>query len=590
MKYLGNTAAILCLLSEGRPCVFFGRSVRRLRVGQAPVKVIQNGLLCGVDLSPELRGAVFLGPGQHLVPGPPGGLLFQDLPPAGSCKGDVHGGGEAFKDLLFGQESVDCVGLGEFLDTGHVGLHGEALCTRLPGRIDPLPGHGLQGEALLPGQEFTQVCFAAFRVLIQHFFVKFIGPGPVSVLQSHGAPLQQGSDIVALLDHRLDDRLGCRHGSRFRLFVRIHHLADAPDQILDETDLGHIIGLQDAQLLRQVIGVHARVAGEQQLGAVLAHHGQEPAPFVLHPHGGEMLRLRADHHHHLGGVQGGEDIGLILGASHVFQGDPGEEDPLALLGQLVIDILGHEGVPGPLALSVGLLIADEYIVGFRVLGGGEDAPLDLRDLGGVLAVLPLGQALGVFHRRQIVHILQEAVEGGPVAGGEPFEGLGVLHILDAEAAQGAAPVGFRILIVLLNDPLIDRQGLIELADAAEMVAPVEGGCPLVVIELGEGHGGAAEIAGAEGLVLGQGDAATAVLAVDECHLRFLLFRHDLHMVQSEFQTHGHQLVAVASRDSRDVIDVLEQLFGQTHGYHSGSTAVFFGCDRQFCFVHRNTSR
>lgn len=76
---------------------------------------------------------------------------------------------------------------------------------------------------------------------------------------------------------------------------------------------------------------------------------------------------------------------------------------------------------------------------------------------------------------QVIHILQEGVEACPVAGGQIFVGGGILHILDAEPAQGTAPVCLCIGIVLPDDALINRQRLVKLADPAEMVAPVEGG-------------------------------------------------------------------------------------------------------------------
>ena len=47
-------------------------------------------------------------------------------------------------------------------------------------------------------------------------------------------------------------------------------------------------------------------------------------------------------------------------------------------------------------------------------------------------------------------------------------------------------MGLRVLLVLLDDPLVYRQGLVEFADPAEMIAPVEGGGPLLVADLGGG--------------------------------------------------------------------------------------------------------
>ena len=51
-----------------------------------------------------------------------------------------------------------------------------------------------------------------------------------------------------------------------------------------------------------------------------------------------------------------------------------------MLGQLVIDILGVEAVPGAAVVVFGFLITDKDVERFLVLGSGKDAPLNLRDL------------------------------------------------------------------------------------------------------------------------------------------------------------------------------------------------------------------
>ena len=141
------------------------------------------------------------------------------------------------------------------------------------------------------------------------------------------------------------------------------------DQILQESDLAHIVGLQHAQLLRQVIGIHVPIAGQKELAAVLLHQRQETAPFVLDPDGVKMRRLRTHRDHDLCGMEGGKDIRLILRTRLVLQSDPGEEHPPSLFGQPIIDILRQDAVPCALAVFVGLLIADKHIEGFFVLRG-----------------------------------------------------------------------------------------------------------------------------------------------------------------------------------------------------------------------------
>ena len=228
-----------------------------------------------------------------------------------------------------------------------------------------------------------------------------------------------------------------------------------------------------------------------------------------------MLRRGGDQNHHLGAVQGREDIGLVLRTRLILQCDPGEEHPSPLLGELVVDVLGEKAVPGAGAVVLGLLVADKHVEGLLVLGGGEDAPLDLGNLLSVLLVLPSRDAVRMLQGCQVVHVLQEAVEAGPVAGGEVLQGVRVLHILDAEPAQGAAPVGLGVSFVLLYDLFIDGQRLVEFPGPSELIAAVEPVGPLLVVHLGEGHDAAAGIAGPKGTVRGKLNVASAHLAFQD---------------------------------------------------------------------------
>ena len=313
-----------------------------------------------------------------------------------------------------------------------------------------LADKGLQRFASLLRQRLAKISLCVAGVIVQHFLKEAVGLGPIAVLQRHASALHQSSRLAALA--ALLHYHSLLYGG---LLIAIQHLFHAADQVLDKADLPHVIGLQYTQLLRQVIGVHIPVAGEQQLGAVLLHQRQEAAPLVLHPHGIEILRLGAHCHHDFSAVQCREDIRLILGAHLVLQRDAGEKHPVAGVRQLIVDVLSQQGVLCPLAVLVRLFIADKDIKGLLILGGGQDALLHLRNLGGILLVLPPGHAVRVLQCRQIVHILQKAVKAGPVAGGDPLICSGVLHIFDTKPAQGAAPVGLGVGVVFRHDALIN---------------------------------------------------------------------------------------------------------------------------------------
>ena len=78
-------------------------------------------------------------------------------------------------------------------------------------------------------------------------------------------------------------------------------------------------------------------------------------------------------------------------------------------------------------------------------------------------------------------------------------------------------MGLRVGIVFLDDPLVHRQGLIEFTDPAEMVAPIEGSSPLLIVDPGQGHGAAAKFADTEGFVGSEGNISAAYFAFDDRH-------------------------------------------------------------------------
>ena len=153
----------------------------------------------------------------------------------------------------------------------------------------------------------------------------------------------------------------------FLRLCRVHDLLDAPDEILNKTDLAHILTLQHAEFFGHVIRIHIAVAGDEQTAAVGAHERQIPAPLVFDPDGIKMLRLRADHDHDFRGVQRRKDIRLIFRARLIFQCDAREEYAVALLCQLVVDLLRHQAVARALTVLTGFLVAEEDVKRLLIL-------------------------------------------------------------------------------------------------------------------------------------------------------------------------------------------------------------------------------
>ena len=216
-------------------------------------------------------------------------------------------------------------------------------------------------------------------------------------------------------------------------------------------------------------------------------------------------------------MEGREDVGLIHRAHLLLQRDAGKEHPKALFCQTIIDFLCKQGVARALAVLICFLIADEHIERLFILRNRKDAALHLGDFFRFLAVAFAGERVCVLQRRQIVHVLKEAVETGAVAGGQPFMRGRVLHVFDTEAAQRAAPVRLSVGFIFLYDTLVYGQRLVKFADAPKVVAAVEGGSPLFIVDEGQRHGGTAAVTGADASVLGQYNVAAAHFAFDDCH-------------------------------------------------------------------------
>ena len=66
-------------------------------------------------------------------------------------------------------------------------------------------------------------------------------------------------------------------------------------------------------------------------------------------------------------MQSRKDIRLVLRTGFIFERDAGEEHAVALLGQLVIDVLRHEAVAGAGTGFIGFFVTDEHIERLLVL-------------------------------------------------------------------------------------------------------------------------------------------------------------------------------------------------------------------------------
>ncbi len=72
----------------------------------------------------------------------------------------------------------------------------QLFTTNILGCILPLPGKGINGAAALHRQSLTQIGLGIFGVIVQNIFKEAICFCPVTVLQSHIAPVKQRCDLV----------------------------------------------------------------------------------------------------------------------------------------------------------------------------------------------------------------------------------------------------------------------------------------------------------------------------------------------------------------------------------------------------------
>ena len=313
-----------------------------------------------------------------------------------------------------------------------------------------------------------------------------------------------------------------RFGHSLLRLCRVHDLLDAADEILNEADLAHILTLQHTELLGHIIRVHIAVTGDEQTAAVGAHERKVAAPFIFDPDGVQIFRLRADHNHDLGRVQGGEDVRLVFLPKFVLQRDAREEDLIARVGELVVNILRQRGILCPFAVLIGFFVADEHVKRRFFLRDRQNVFLQVGNTQRFFFVQAPCHAVGIFECGLIIHVVQNTVKARAVAGRDALAGSRILHILDAVPAEQQVPVRLSICIVLADQPLVDRRSLVKLTVAPQMRAAVEQAQPLVVVRLRQRHRAAAVFARSKRLVRRDFDVPAAHFAFNDRHLLILL--------------------------------------------------------------------
>ena len=308
----------------------------------------------------------------------------------------------------------------------------------------------------------------------------------------------------------------------FLRLCRVHDLLDAPDEVLNKTDLAHILTLQHAEFFGHIIRIHIAVAGDEQTAAVGAHERKVAAPFIFDPDGVQIFRLRADHDHDLGRVQGSKDIRLVFLPELIFQRDAREEDLIAHVGELVVNILRQRGILCPFAVLVRFFVADEHVERRFLLRDRQDVFLQAGDALRFFFVQAPRHAVGIFECGLIVHIVQNAVKARAVTGRDALAGGRILHILDAVPAEQQVPVRLSICIVLADQPLVDRRSFVKLTVSPQMRAAVEQTQPLVVVHLRQRHRAAAVFTRPKGLIRRDLNISATHFAFNDRHLLVLL--------------------------------------------------------------------
>ena len=341
-------------------------------------------------------------------------------------------------------------------------------------------------------QKLAHIRFGVLRVKVQCLFKELIGLSPLVIDERHVAALNQSGQVR--IHHRRGGRGGLLDNNLrlFGLLLRAQHLLNAAQQILHEADFAHILALQVGKLLRQIIRIHAAIAGNQQTLAVIFHQREIAAPFVLDPDGVEIFRLAADDHHHLRRVERRKNIRLVLLTELILQRDAAEKHLVALFSQTIIDLLRPLGIAGALTVFVRLLVADEDVIGLFVRGNRENVLLNISDLRRLFFIQTAAlRVRSILQRSEIVVVRQDGSHLHTMAGRDALARRRVFDILDAESAQHRAPVRLRVGIILLKNFLICCDCLVKFALTAIVVRTVIAVEFLLVIRLRNGRGAAA---------------------------------------------------------------------------------------------------
>ena len=304
------------------------------------------------------------------------------------------------------------------------------------------------------------------RIDVQHFLAIVIRFVPIAVLQKQESALQKRSciGIAVSNDSLLYDRSFWR--------VRFCQFLDSTDQILHKAELGHILRLKVRKLLRQIVGIHISVSRDQHLLGSVFDQRQIPAPFILDPYSVKVFGFCTENDHDLGAVECSKYVRLVGGAQLVLQRDAGEKHLEALLGQLVIQVIGQHAVLRPSAAGIRLLVADKHIEGLFLLRNSQNTLLDFIDGFGLgLIDIPLG-GIGIVQGRLVVIIIKDRGKLRPVHRRHAFVGGRILHIFNTVTAEHKRPICFGVGLVLVQDLLIDAHGLIVFIVASEVVSTV----------------------------------------------------------------------------------------------------------------------
>ena len=340
--------------------------------------------------------------------------------------------------------------------------------------------------------------------MVQRALKVGVRSGKIPVLQGQHPPLGEGGG-------------GGAGAAAVVVRFAAEEFLNALQQVLHKAQLAHILRLEGGQFLGERVGVHVPVGGDEDLVLPLADEGQIAAPLIFDPWRVDVLGPRGHHHHDPGAPEGGENIGLVGDAQLALQGEAGEKDPVALFGELVVELLGQYAVRRPLTLPILLLVAQKDIKGLLSGGDVQELPLDGGNGLGLRLIDRLGLTVGPGDGLEIVLVLQDGAEADPVAGGQTAPGLGVLHVCNTKPAEHHAPVGLGVPGVGLQEPEVDLRGPVELISLAEAGGTVELVGHLHAACDGQGHGGAAVLAGAHRCAGGHRQVAAAHFTLQRDH-------------------------------------------------------------------------